>query len=99
MDARGARAFDATLSVPGREELKQTGMRVRVVPAPAWTPRASREAAFQACETDAPVSGAAGASASAPNAAETRKNAFEKNVFAAPPDDWSTPVTPRFWAR
>ena len=48
VDARGARAFDATLSVPGREELKQTGMRVRVVPAPAWTPRASREAAFQA---------------------------------------------------
>ena len=94
VDARGARAFDATLSVPGREELKQTGMRVRVVPAPAWTPRASREAAFQACETDAPVSGAAGASASAPNAAETRKNAFEKNVFAAPPDNWSTPVTP-----
>ena len=46
VDARGARAFDATLSVPGREELKQTGMRVRVVPAPAWTPRASREAAF-----------------------------------------------------
>ena len=98
VDARGARAFDATLSVPGREELKQTGMRVRVVPAPAWTPRASREAAFQACETDAPVGGAAGASASAPNAAETRKNAplFEntENIFAAPPDAWSTPVTP-----
>lgn len=97
MDARGARAFDATLSVPGREELKQTGMRVRVVPAPAWTPRASREAAFQACETDAPVGGAAGASASAPNAAETRKNAplfVSENIFAAPPDAWSTPVTP-----
>ena len=97
VDARGARAFDATLSVPGREELKQTGMRVRVVPAPAWTPRASREAAFQACETDAPVGGAAGASASAPNAAETRKNAplfVSENTFAAPPDAWSTPVTP-----
>ena len=97
VETRGARAFDATLSVPGREELKQTGMRVRVVPAPAWTPRASHEAA-EAGETNARGAGAAGTSApNAPVAADAetkRKNDARARVFEPPPDAWSTPVTP-----
>ena len=98
VDARGARAFDATLSVPGREALKQTGMRVRVVPAPAWTPRASGEA-DEAGETNARGGDAAGTSAPDArafegSAAEARKNDARVRVFAPPPDAWSTPLTP-----
>ena len=107
--ARGARAFDATLSVPGREELQQTGMRVRVLPAPAWTPCASREA-DEAGETNALLRAGAPATSAREASSEARADGTKKNAtedasnldsnldasspFAPPPDAWSTPLTP-----
>ena len=99
--ARGARAFDATLSVPGREELQQTGMRVRVLPAPAWTPRASREA-DEAGETNALLrAGAPATSARAREASSearadgTKKNATEEDALNLDSNlDASSPFAP-----
>tara|TARA_B110000977_G_scaffold119825_1_gene154391 strand:- start:5881 stop:9102 length:3222 start_codon:yes stop_codon:yes gene_type:complete len=82
--------FDALLSIPGREELRQVSMACRVVPSQPWIPAVTTRKA-DADDGEKRDAGEVGTSG--------EKAHSQSQTFALPRDAWSTPVNPNDFAQ